>query len=205
MEDLIGKKFGLWSVIGIENNKFLICECECGTIRNVRIGDLKNGKSKSCGCISRKKTIERNLKHNLSKTKIYGRFKSMMGRCQNKNNKRYKDYGGRGIKVCNSWKENFINFYNWSLLNGFKENLTLDRIDVNGDYCPENCRWVDYEEQNRNKRNNIIVDKMCLKDWCKLNNFNYSTVYDYVRNHNLNKNPEIFYILNQYKIKREKK
>lgn len=200
--NIIGKKYGLWEVLNIKDNRFLTCRCECGTIKDVRIQDLEKGKSKSCGCISRKKTIERNTVHGLSKTKIYKVYKSMKKRCLNKKDKRYIDYGGRGIKICKEWETSFISFYNWAMQNGYKENLTIDRINNNDDYCPENCRWVTYKEQNRNKRSNIMVGDVCLKEWCELNNFIYSSVYDYVKNHKLTKSNNLIQELDRYKEKR---
>lgn len=197
-----GKKYGLWKVIKDKDDMFLTCKCECGTIRDVRRYDLEKGKSKSCGCILRKKTIERNTTHGLSGTKIYKVYKSIKKRCLNKKDKRYIDYGGRGIKICKEWETDFMNFCNWAIENGYEQKLCIDRIDNDGNYCPENCRWTTYEEQNRNKRNNIMVGNMCLKEWCKKNNFIYSSVYDYVRRHRLNKNNAVLEELEKYKERR---
>lgn len=198
-KDIVGKNYGLWKVICVKNNGYFTCQCECGTVRDVRGLDLERGKSKSCGCISRKKTIERNTTHGLSKTKIYKVYKSIKKRCLNKKDKRYIDYGGRGIEICKEWEESFLNFYNWAMQNGYKEKLCIDRIDNNGNYCPENCRWTTYKEQNKNKRNNIMVGDICLKEWCELNNFIYSSVYDYLRNHKLKESDNLVIELKRYK------
>lgn len=107
----------------------------------------------------------------LSKLKIYGVWEGMKARCYNINNKHYYNYGGRGITICKNWIENSKDFVKWAFSNGYKEGLTLDRIDNNGAYCPENCRWVDRKMQQRNRRNNVVVnyngENKCLKQWCE--------------------------------------
>ena len=107
-------------------------------------------------------------------------YRNMMKRCHNKNNHDYKYYGAKGISVCNSWRQSFPMFCVWALENGYNNGLTLDRKDNNGDYCPENCRWVTWAEQNRNKTQtrNIEIngETKCLKDWCSELNLNYYTV-----------------------------
>ena len=97
----------------------------------------------------------------LSNTKIYRKYRSMLDRCNNENNKSYKDYGGRGITVCEEWlgKLGFLNFYDWANKNGYKEGMTIERKDVNGNYCPENCCFITNAEQQRNKRNNVVFEK----------------------------------------------
>jgi plasmid maintenance system antidote protein VapI len=97
----------------------------------------------------------------LSNTKLYRKHRSMIERCNNSNHKSYSDYGGRGIRVCGEWQgeKGFLNFYDWSMKNGYKEGLTIERKDVNGDYCPENCCFVTNAEQQRNKRNNVVLIK----------------------------------------------
>lgn len=104
----------------------------------------------------------------------------MNERCYNKNNKRYKDYGGRGIKICDEWLKDNTRFFNWALNNGYNDNLTIDRIDVNGNYEPNNCRWTTLQQQNRNTRRNryftINGVTKCLKDWCTHYNVPCNTV-----------------------------
>lgn len=116
----------------------------------------------SCGCRIKEVQLSGfNTKHNKTNTSIYNRWLGMKGRCNNPNNKKYKNYGGRGIKICDDWNNNengFKNFYEWAIRNNYKNNLTLDRIDVNGDYEPKNCRWVDMIVQENNRTNNRIVN-----------------------------------------------
>lgn len=111
------------------------------------------------------------IKHNLCKNKVYYIFYSMKQRCYNPNNKSYKNYGNRGIKICDEWLSNFINFYNWAMDNGYKEGLSIDRIDNNKSYSPENCRWTNRKIQNLNKRNNKYLTfnnkTMTISEWEK--------------------------------------
>lgn len=105
----------------------------------------------------------------------------MKDRCYNNNNKNYKNYGERGIKVCKEWKESFINFYKWAINNGYEENLTIDRIDVNGNYEPNNCRWLTIKQQQNNKRNNHILwyknQKHNITKWASITGINRATIY----------------------------
>lgn len=164
--DLTGQRFGKLVVIKREgSDKFKhstwLCKCNCGNIKIVDSSHLKNGSTRSCGCLAKELLSKRMSKHNMSETRINRIWLRMRNRCNNKNNEQYKNYGGRGIKVCDEWldKENgFINFYNWAINNGYKENLSIDRIDVNGDYEPNNCRWITMFDQQSNKRNNHFIE-----------------------------------------------
>lgn len=104
----------------------------------------------------------------------------MKDRCYNKNNSRYARYGGRGIKVCEEWLHDFMAFYNWAINNGYDESLTIDRIDNDGDYCPENCRWATQREQSRNRSSNVAItignSTRTLLEWCEIFGLSYSTV-----------------------------
>lgn len=193
-EDLVGKKFGRLTVIkrvedhiypsGYHRPRWL-CLCECGNEVIVQACHLKSGNTTSCGCFHKEKASDANKKHGLYYTRLHKIWIGMKARCYNPNNKRFKNYGARNIKVCDEWKDDFKCFYDWSMANGYDETAeymkcTIDRIDVNDDYKPSNCRWVDIKTQNRNKRNNINItingESHCLKDWCKILNLNYSTI-----------------------------
>lgn len=124
------------------------------------------------------------VKHGLSNTRLHKIWHSMYCRCYYPTTNQYKNYGGRGIKVCEEWKhtQGFINFYNWAINNGYKENLTLDRIDNNKGYCPENCRWKTPKEQSNNRRNNVCYtfngETKTSKQWCELYNVSQTTLLD---------------------------
>lgn len=155
----INDRFGEWKVLSerkIVNKKSKrLCKCTCGNEKLVNEGDLKNGKSKRCSkCrIIRMKTHPPSYKHGSKYNRLRKCWNDMISRCNNKNNIAYHRYGGKGIKVIKTWL-NFENFKKWALDNGYTNILTLDRINNDKGYCPNNCRWASYIEQNRNKRNN---------------------------------------------------
>lgn len=122
--------------------------CECGTEKSVRVSDLKSGDSRSCGCLNR----EQSTKHGGRQTRLYGTWVRMIQRCINPNNKRYKYYGGRGISVCDEWRSSFANFRDWAKSTGYKDHLTLDRVNNDKGYWPENCRFVTQVVQCQNRR-----------------------------------------------------
>lgn len=159
-ENLIGQKFGRLTVI--EHVKFVNgkrfsgwkCKCDCGNITFQHTHQLKHGLVKSCGCYSKDRLHNIHIaeKHGCSNTRLYITWRNMRDRCHNKKNKRYSSYGGRGIRVCEEWNSSFSKFKEWALSNGYTDELTIDRIDVDGNYCPENCRFVTRAENNRNRR-----------------------------------------------------
>jgi hypothetical protein len=170
--NLTGKRFGKLTVIEYAGNKkhnsYWKCKCDCGNETDVMLNNLTRGMTKSCGCLRKQTTKERRFIHGMSDTSIHNTWMQMIERCENPNNHAYKNYGGRGIYVCIEWHE-FENFYNWAISNGYKEGLTIDRIDVDGNYKPNNCRWVDYQTQQRNRRNNRLITYKgkthCLAEW----------------------------------------
>lgn len=160
LNDLTGLKFGKLTVIkrmpNNQNNKAVwLCKCECGKEAVIIGSRLYTGKTKSCGCLTVEKTIERSTKHGQGHSHLYGTRMNMIDRCTNPRNKSFNYYGGRGIKVCPEWlnKETGVQaFTDWAMANGYQDGLTLDRIDTNGDYSPDNCRWVTMAVQCTNRR-----------------------------------------------------
>lgn len=128
------------------------CKCSCGNIATVIGSKLRSGTTKSCGCARKSKIAQ-----GFSKTRLYRIWSLMKKRCYRNENENFKHYGGRGIEVCDEWKKDFIAFRSWALSNGYADNLSIDRIDVNGNYEPKNCRWVDTKTQANNRRNNRII------------------------------------------------
>ena len=126
-----------------------------------------------------------NFKHGQKGTRLYTIWRGMKARCDNPNEAAYSNYGGRGIHVCDEWRDDFLSFSNWAKNNGYQEHLTIDRIDVNGNYCPDNCRWATRKQQENNKRNNVYItigDKtQSLAEWCEETGINYQTAHTRIR------------------------
>lgn len=157
-----------------------LCKCQCGHIGKYVLVLLVNEQTKSCGCLRKSTFVERNTFHGKSRTKLNAVWQAMKQRCYNSNNINYTYYGGRGISVCNAWRNSMINFYDWAINNGYNEGLSIDRIDVNGNYEPSNCRWVKMDIQCRNKTANVFIEyngeNLCLQDWSNKLGINISTL-----------------------------
>ena len=156
--DIAGQRFGTLTAVkpcGINKNRKVLweCICDCGKQSIVVGQDLRRGKTKSCGCHGC--SNHGVTKHNLSNTRIYRIWNGMKNRCMNPTQSSYRYYGGRGISVCDEWINSFDKFKNWAYANGYSDELTIDRIDVNGNYEPSNCRWVTMKEQATNKRKSL--------------------------------------------------
>lgn len=162
--DLTGQKFHRLTVLRRSENNTnggkpkWVCRCECGNVTEVGGCELKSGTTKSCGCWNKEVARKTLVTHGFSKTRLYRIWSGMKERCYNPNNKRYADYGGRGIRVCDEWLHDFMEFRKWALETGYDENApfgqcTLDRANNNEGYFPFNCVWSTIEQQNRNKRN----------------------------------------------------
>lgn len=183
--DIKGKRFG--KLVALERAEDYVspkgyrqtnwlCQCDCGNQVIVRRCNLVNGFSTSCGC----NRIEHpnHLQHGLSNTRIHNIWDGMKDRCTNPNSVSYSNYGGRGITICDEWRNNFLSFYNWSIENGYADNLSIDRIDVNGNYEPENCRWADAKTQANNARRNHTLTyhgkTMTISQWADEKGMSYS-------------------------------
>lgn len=179
--DLTGQRFGILTVIEfVGNNEYRAsmwrCICDCTNEIIARGEDLRSGKTQSCGCL---RATNHFRTHGDSKTKLYSKWNSMIRRCEDPNNEAYKNYGGRGIIVCPEWHD-YENFRNWVNETRPDPSLTLDRIDVNGNYEPDNCRWATVQEQQNNKRSNVMItyfdETHSLMDWCRILNLPYSLI-----------------------------
>lgn len=163
-----------------KSRRYWMCRCECGQWVSVTTADLRSGNTKSCGCWKRDKAIEQATTHGESKSKLYGVWNAMMARCYNPNVERYSRYGARGIKVCDEWLHNYVAFRDWALSNGYTDGLTIDRIDVNGNYCPDNCRWATKADQMKNTTTNRFLtyngETHTLSDWARIVGISASTL-----------------------------
>lgn len=194
--DLTGKRFNYLTVVAFERKgknykSYWRAKCDCGKETVVQGYKLTSGQTKSCGCYnhfllnsgSRKK-------HGMSKTPIYSTWLRMISRCHNEKDKRYSFYGERGISVCDEWKNSFDSFYDWAIKNGYKETknpyeLTIDRIDNNKGYYPENCRWVNMTIQSNNTRKNVHItyngETLTIAEAARKYNMPYKTLHKRIR------------------------
>ena len=185
-KNLIGMRFGKLKVIELETsengNIKWKCLCDCGNVKIVPSKYLLAGNVRSCGCLRNKFVVSCEKREKLSHTRIYNIWTLMKGRCYNIKNRGYKDYGGRGITVCDEWKNDFQKFYDWAMENGYSDELSIDRIDNNGNYEPSNCRWTDVITQANNKRSNTIIEyngeKKTLAEWSREIGINYNVLKD---------------------------
>ena len=175
--DLTGNRYGRFTVVSrAANNKkgnaMWNCICDCGNTRTVLAYHLKSGHSKSCGCITKT--------HGMFGTRLYKIWDGIKYRCHNSTSDNYNNYGARGITVCEEWRTNFQSFYDWAMSHGYSEDLTIDRIDVNGNYEPDNCRWANEITQHNNTRTNRFItyngETHTIAEWSRIQNINYYTL-----------------------------
>lgn len=162
--NLSGERFGRWAVIRRARNKngrvCWLCKCDCGKEKNIVSHSLIRGDSKSCGCLRREVTVQRSTTHGMRDSRLYQIWSNMKTRCSNPNSTtNWPNYGGRGIRVCDEWYNSFEAFAEWALANGYRDDLTLDRKDNDGNYTPDNCRWATRSEQALNRRPKAILDR----------------------------------------------
>lgn len=159
MDKHIGEKHGRLTIIdrvASQKRPKYLCKCECGKLTEAEYGDLtkKYGATKSCGCFRR----DRMKKYEYRNVRLYRIYSNMKARVHNPNNTEYKNYGKRGITICDEWAQSFETFQNWALSNGYRDDLSIDRIDVNGNYEPSNCRWATPKEQSNNTTRTIYLE-----------------------------------------------
>lgn len=172
--DMVGTVVGRLTVTEYAGGSKWICRCSCGNTVVVARSSLRRGATKSCGCFRKEHTTRKNTRHGLAGSRVHHTWKNMMQRCYNPNNTGYPDYGGRGIKVCIRW-HTFENFY--EDMGDKPEDMSLDRVNVDGDYEPSNCRWADKYIQARNKRNSITIEGIELKYLAEELGITYSTLF----------------------------
>lgn len=183
--DLSGRRFGKIVVesrsgTDASGHTTWLCKCDCGKTTIVRGSHLKSGNTTSCGCVVAELLREKSTKHGLEHTRIYRIWKDMLSRCYNPKNNRYNRYGKRGITVCEAWKNDLQTFYDWAVTNGYNDNLSIDRIDNDGPYSPENCRWATVKEQmNHTSRNRYITidgETKTISQWSKITGIRPGTI-----------------------------
>lgn len=185
MISLIGQRFERLIVIEYAgrdkgyHSKWL-CKCDCGNRVIVAGYNLKSGAIQSCGCLRSEQVARLNYTHGDSKTRLYSIFTNMISRTENPNATAFNIYGGRGITICQEWRHNFSAFKKWALSHGYGNNLSIDRIDNNKGYSPENCRWVTNSTQFNNRRSNCKItfdgETKTRAEWAKIKGINYHTL-----------------------------
>ena len=189
--DLTGQRFGRLTVLKRSSKictpngtrrVYWDCICDCGNPATVSSHELRSGKSKSCGCLQIERAHDANVTHGGRRTRLYNIWNNMKQRCINPHGTMFEYYGGRGIAVCPDWLASFSTFQHWALSAGYTDDLTLDRIDSDKDYCPENCRWIPMCEQSKNRRNihqlTFNGKTMSVTEWGKITGFGYQVIKD---------------------------
>jgi len=186
-KDLTGQKFHNLTVLSFayrdKKNTYWLCKCNCGNKKIIRGSHLTSGNTKSCGCLMKYNITRRNKEnaiHGKSNTRLYTIYAGMKARCLKPNTNSYENYGEKGITICNEWLNDFMCFYNWAINNGYKENLSLERIDNNQGYEPSNCKWIEKKLQSRNIKSNKMISfrgkTLCMAEWAEQLGINYNTL-----------------------------
>ena len=182
-----GDRYGRLSIVRevespVKNRRYFLCKCDCGNEATIRLDNLRSGDVISCGCARREIGHVIHWKHGFSPSserpsRIYKIWECMRQRCNNPNYTYYNRYGGRGIKVCPEWDSDFLSFKDWAFNNGYSDDLTIDRIDVNGNYNPSNCRWVNNKTQANNRRTNVLItyrgETHTMSEWADITGIKY--------------------------------
>lgn len=183
IDDMIGEKNDKLTIVGFvgtdkRGQRLWLCKCDCGNTTVKNTNSLHSKARHSCGCI--RKNHPNGTKHGMCYTRLNGIYRRMKQRCINPNSPRYTDYGGRGIRVCKEWVDDFMNFYNWAIQNGYSDKLTLDRINNDGNYEPNNCRWATTRQQANNTRHNHILVYQgvshTMAEWAEIKGLPYSSL-----------------------------
>lgn len=189
----VGSKYNnlkVLSIYGLDKYKrpLFECLCECGNKKIISATRVKNGVTKSCGCLQ-KKTASKLLKvHGLTNTRLHGIWTAMINRCENPKNNRFYSYGAKGIKVCEKWRNDFQSFYEWAMSNGYSDDLSIDRIDNSKDYCPSNCKWSTTKEQANNKTTSRLIEYLGetknAKQWADFFGVDYKYFHENLKKNN---------------------
>ena len=184
-EKWIGQRFGRLTICGFQHSDrfhkwFWVCRCDCGEQVTVRPYLVRNGHTLSCGCLQKDRASQASKTHGQTNSRLYHIYSGMKNRCYNEKHPSYANYGGKGITICDEWLRSFAVFQGWALANGYSDDLSIDRIDNDKGYSPENCRWATRTEQNENTRNNHLVTingkTQPLSAWARERELNYHTV-----------------------------
>lgn len=186
-DDLTGKRFGRLTVVSFDgyseksHGTRWLCKCDCGKQKSVLSSCLKRGLTTSCGCYASERKSERNKKHGFGNSdRLYRIWSDMKSRCYSPSDKNFKRYGARGICICPEWRKDFLQFREWALSNGYDDALSIDRIDNNNGYSPDNCRWATKKTQSNNRRTNVYItykgETHTLAEWSNITGIKAATL-----------------------------
>lgn len=188
--DLTGQRFGRLVVIErmtdtTPGRPRWLCQCDCGKEKVIHTNHLRSGHTRSCGCLRQDELVTRSRKYDKPNSRLLRVWGAMIHRCYIPSDRAYPYYGGRGIGVCEEWQNSFETFQIWALSNGYREGMSIDRIDNNGDYCPQNCRWTNRIVQANNTRANHLITwngvSHTLMEWSRYMGINHATLRHRIR------------------------